>query len=193
MLILKVLRWVLRILTWFLDFGILIFRFSMLELVKVEISKFSSLKLFELSWFEYENNPDNGVLNKGQGVISQSRDLDFWTLRHQISKNGNFRFKILNASRDMVDAKMARTLRKISWKWAKKPKTWKKDSFFVEKWMYEGVYTKYAFWSRKWGPKWNILGPWPFFGPFGAFLGVFLHLPLTLPGLWVDRDFNFML
>ena len=114
MLILKVLRWVLRILTWFLDFGILIFKFSMLELVKVEISKFSSLKLFELSWFEYENNPDNGVLNKGQGVISQSRDLDFWTLRHQISKNGNFRFKILNASRDMVDAKMARTLRKIS-------------------------------------------------------------------------------
>ena len=114
MLILKVLRWVLRILTWFLDFGILIFRFSMLELVKVEISKFSSLKLFELSWFEYENNPDNGVLNKGQGVISQFRDLDFWTLRHQISKNGNFRFKILNASRDMVDAKMARTLRKIS-------------------------------------------------------------------------------
>ena len=132
MLILKVLRWVLRILTWFLDFGILIFRFSMLELVKVEISKFSSLKLFELSWFEYENNPDNGVLNKGQGVISQSRDLDFWTLRHQISKNGNFRFKILNASRDMVDAKMARILRKISWKWAKKPKTWKKDSFLLK-------------------------------------------------------------
>ena len=90
----------------FWDFETLIFEILVIELVKVEIFKFSSLRLFELSWFEYENNPDNGVLNKGQGVISQSRDLDFWTLRHQISKNGKFRFKILSASRNIVEAKM---------------------------------------------------------------------------------------
>ena len=178
MLILKVLRWVLRILTWFLDFGILIFRFSMLELVKVEISKFSSLKLFELSWFEYENNPDNGVLNKGQGVISQSRDLDFWTLRHQISKNGNFRFKILNASRDMVDAKMARNLRKISWKWAKKPKTWKKDSFFVEKMDVWRVAYKVCISISKMGSKMKYFGSLTLFRPsWGSFRGVFAFAP----------------
>ena len=85
--------------------GTTFFEISVLELVKVEIFKFSSLRLFELSWFENENNPEIGVLNKGQGVISRSRDLDFWILRYRISENGNFHCNILSGSRETANAK----------------------------------------------------------------------------------------